>query len=92
METNARTALESLNRAGEAFSTQLARQNAAIGAQIEKRAAEIQGSLGAHAMAMETNARTALESFDRAGEAFSTQLGSQNAAIGAQIEKRAAEI
>ena len=87
-----RTALESFDRSAEAFSTQLARQNAAVGALIEKRAAEIHGSLGAHATAMETNARTALESFDRAGEAFSTQLARQNAAVGALIEKRAAEI
>jgi hypothetical protein len=92
METNARAALESFNRAGEAFSTQLARQNAAIGAQIERRAAEIQGSLGAHATAMEASARAALESFDRAVEAFSTQLGRQNATALALVEKRTADI
>ena len=87
-----RAALEFFDRSAEAFSTQLARQNAAVGALIEKRAAEIQGSLGAHATVMEASARTALESVDRSAEAFSAQLARQNAAVGALIEKRSAEI
>jgi hypothetical protein len=91
-ETAIRAALESFDRSAEAFSTQLARQNTTVGGLIERRAAEIQGSLGAHAMTLETNARTALESFNRAVETFSTQLGRQNATALALVEKRTADI
>jgi len=91
-ETAIRAALESFDRSAEAFSTQLTRQNATVGGLIDRRAAEIQGSLGAHATTMETNARTALESFNRAVEAFSTQLGRQNAAALTLVEKRTADI
>jgi len=87
-----RAALESFDRSAEAFSTQLARQNTTVGALIEKRATEIHGSLGAHATAMEASARTALESFNRAVEAFSNQVGRQNAAALALVEKRTADI
>jgi hypothetical protein len=91
-ETAVRAALESFDRSAEAFSTQLGRQNTTVGGLIDKRAAEIQNSLGAHATAIEANARTALESFNRAVEAFSTQLGLQNATALALVEKRATDI
>ena len=65
-ETAVRAALESFDRSAEAFSTQLGRQNTTVGGLIDKRAAEIQNSLGAHATAIEANARTALEFFNRA--------------------------
>jgi hypothetical protein len=91
-ETANRAALEAFDRSAETFSTQLGRQNTTVGGLIDKRAAEIQSSLGAHATTMETNARTALESFNRAVEAFSTQLGRQNATALALVEKRTADI
>jgi uncharacterized FlaG/YvyC family protein len=92
MEASARAAQGSLERAGETFSTQIVHQSAAVGELVDKRAAEIQGSLSAYTKAMEASARAALDSFDRAVEAFSSQLGHQNQSAVALVEKRAADI
>ena len=92
MEASARAAQGSLERAGETFSTQIVHRSAAVGELVDKRAAEIQGSLSAYTKAMEASARAALDSFDRAVEAFSSQLGHQNQSAVALVEKRAADI
>ena len=52
-EATAKAALESFDRAAEAFSTQLARQNTTVATLVEKRAEDIQASLGAHVTAMD---------------------------------------
>ena len=57
-EATARAALDSFDRATEAFSTQLGRQNATVAALVEKRTEDIQGSLSAHAKAMDDVAST----------------------------------